>query len=209
MTEKTAHPVIKMLEPFSANEINQIPKGGLKLDYVGHAALTKRLLETDLEWSWEPFSIGVDGLPKLDEAGGLWIRLTVCGITRIGYGDAGNSKGTQAVKEAIGDALRNAGMRFGAALDLWHKGDLFDLADSRGDNKNEQYKKEPRKPLSVVRTLTPEQLVRLEGILKLIGETNDVENLRIVWNQEKDFLDDRVAGTTLKDALNKRVQELS
>ena len=209
MTEKTAHPVIKMLEQFSANEINQIPKGGLKLDYVGHAALTKRLLETDLEWSWEPFSIGVDGLPKLDEAGGLWIRLTVCGITRIGYGDAGNSKGTQAVKEAIGDALRNAGMRFGAALDLWHKGDLFDLADSRGDNKNEQYKKEPRKPLSVVRTLTPEQLVRLEGILKLIGETNDVKNLRIVWNQEKDFLDDRVAGTTLKDALNKRVQELS
>jgi hypothetical protein len=209
MTEKTAHPVIKMLEPFSANEINQIPKGGLKLDYVGHAALTKRLLETDLEWSWEPFAIGADGLPKLDEAGGLWIRLTVCGITRIGYGDAGNSKGTQAVKEAIGDALRNAGMRFGAALDLWHKGDLFDLADSRGDNKNEQYKKEPRKPLSVVRTLTPEQLVRLEGILKLIGETNDVENLRIVWNQEKDFLDDRVAGTTLKDALNKRVQELS
>ena len=209
MIEKTAHPVIKMLEPFSANEINQIPKGGLKLDYVGHAALTKRLLETDLEWSWEPFAIGADGLPKLDEAGGLWIRLTVCGITRIGYGDAGNSKGTQAVKEAIGDALRNAGMRFGAALDLWHKGDLFDLADSRGDNKNEQYKKEPRKPLSVVRTLTPEQLVRLEGILKLIGETNDVENLRIVWNQEKDFLDDRVAGTTLKDALNKRVQELS
>ena len=209
MTEKTAHPVIKMLEPFSANEINQIPKGGLKLDYVGHAALTKRLLETDLEWSWEPFAIGADGLPKLDEVGGLWIRLTVCGITRIGYGDAGNSKGTQAVKEAIGDALRNAGMRFGAALDLWHKGDLFDLADSRGDNKNEQYKKEPRKPLSVVRTLTPEQLVRLESILKLIGETNDVENLRIVWNQEKDFLDDRVAGTTLKDALNKRVQELS
>ena len=209
MTEKTAHPVIKMLEPFSANEINQIPKGGLKLDYVGHAALTKRLLETDLEWSWEPFAIGADGLPKLDEAGGLWIRLTVCGITRIGYGDAGNSKGTQAVKEAIGDALRNAGMRFGAALDLWHKGDLFDLTDSRGDNKNEQYKKEPRKPLSVVRTLTPEQLERLEGILKLIAETNDVENLRIVWNQEKDFLDDRVAGTTLKDALNKRVQELS
>ena len=26
--------------------------------------------------------------------------------------------------ELIGDALRNAAMRFGAALDLWHKGDL-------------------------------------------------------------------------------------
>ena len=74
--------------------------------------------------------------------------------------------------------------------------------------KVERYEKNPPK-LKAVRTLTPEQLVRLEGILKLIGETNDVENLRIVWNQEKDFLDDRVAGTTLKDALNKRVQELS
>ena len=29
-----------------------------------------------------------------------------------------------AMKERIGDALRNAAMRFGAALDLWHKGDL-------------------------------------------------------------------------------------
>jgi hypothetical protein len=28
------------------------------------------------------------------------------------------------MKERIGDALRNAAMRFGAALDLWHKGDL-------------------------------------------------------------------------------------
>jgi hypothetical protein len=28
------------------------------------------------------------------------------------------------MKERIGDALRNAGMRFGAALELWHKGDL-------------------------------------------------------------------------------------
>ena len=28
------------------------------------------------------------------------------------------------MKERIGDALRNAAMRFGAALDLWHKGEL-------------------------------------------------------------------------------------
>ena len=208
MTEKITNPVLKMLEPFSPNEINQIPKGGLKLDYVGHAALTKRLLETDLNWSWEPFAIGEDGLPKLDERGGLWIRLTVCGITRIGYGDSGNSKGTQAIKEAIGDALRNAGMRFGAALDLWHKGDLFDLTNSRGDGERVETKSS-KASLYAVRTLTPEQLERLEGILKLIGEINDVSDLRFIWNQEKDFLDEKVAGTTLKDALNKRVQELS
>ncbi len=60
----------------------------------------------------------------LDRNGGLWIRLTVLGVTRLGYGDAEGKTGGNAIKEAIGDALRNAAMRFGAALDLWHKGDL-------------------------------------------------------------------------------------
>ena len=45
-------------------------------------------------------------------------------LTRIGYGDAGQKKGGDAMKERIGDALRNAAMRFGAALELWHKGEL-------------------------------------------------------------------------------------
>jgi hypothetical protein len=75
--------------------------------------------------------------------------------------------------------------------------------------KVERYAKEPRKPLSVVRTLTPEQLARLEGILSLIAETNEVEKLRVIWNDEKDFLDVKINGTTIKDALNKKVQELS
>lgn len=94
------------------------------LDYVGHAALTDRLLDCDPEWSWEPVGFGADGLPAIDRNGGLWIRLTVCGMTRLGYGSADGKTGGDAVKELIGDALRNAAMRFGAALDLWHKGDL-------------------------------------------------------------------------------------
>src|SRR6185312_4603857 len=60
----------------------------------------------------------------LDRNGGLWIKLTVCGVTRYGYGSADGKSGGDAMKEMIGDALRNAAMRFGAALDLWHKGDL-------------------------------------------------------------------------------------
>jgi hypothetical protein len=94
------------------------------LDYVGHAALTDRLLDADPNWTWEPLSITTEGLPALDKDGGLWIRLTVCGVTRLGYGDAQGKSGGDAMKERIGDALRNAAMRFGAALDLWHKGDL-------------------------------------------------------------------------------------
>lgn len=94
------------------------------LSYVGHAALTDRLLDVDPFWSWEPLAINEHGLPLLDEDGGMWIRLTVCGMTRLGYGDAQNKLGPNATKERIGDALRNAGMRFGCALELWHKGIL-------------------------------------------------------------------------------------
>ena len=114
----------RLREPFPANQISYLPKGGVKLAYVGHAALTDRLLDTDPAWSWEPLALDAKGLPALDDIGGLWIRLTVCGVTRLGYGDAGTKKGGDAMKERIGDALRNAAMRFGAALELWHKGDL-------------------------------------------------------------------------------------
>jgi len=120
----TLHGLALLRDAFPANQISYLPKGGVKLAYVGHAALTDRLLDADVAWSWEPLSIGSNGLPVLDETGGLWIRLTVCGVTRLGYGDAGAKKGGDAMKERIGDALRNAAMRFGAALDLWHKGEL-------------------------------------------------------------------------------------
>lgn len=132
-------------EPFPPNQISKLPKpykkdspkgncdvcGGyhglpaVHLDYVGHAALTARLLDADPAWMWEPVGFDDKGLPALDPSGGLWIKLTVCGVTRFGYGDAQGKTGPDAMKERIGDALRNAAMRFGAALDLWHKGDLY------------------------------------------------------------------------------------
>ena len=103
------------------------------LDYVGHAALTDRLLDCDPNWNWEPVSLDENGAPRLDNNGGMWIRLTVCGQTRLGYGHADAKKGGDAIKEVIGDALRNAAMRFGAALDLWHKGDLHKIDGPTGE----------------------------------------------------------------------------
>lgn len=99
------------------------------IPYWGHADLTNRLLEVDPEWTWEPLSFDEHGLPAFDRNGGLWIRLTVAGVTRLGYGDAQGKSGPNAVKEAIGDALRNAGMRFGAGLELWSKSDLSAAVD--------------------------------------------------------------------------------
>lgn len=110
-------------------------KDVVHLDYVGHAALTDRLLDADPNWSWEPVAFR-DGLPAFDQTGGLWIRLTVCGVTRLGYGHAAGKPSQDPgarEKEVIGDALRNAAMRFGAALDLWHKGDLHGDAEADTD----------------------------------------------------------------------------
>jgi hypothetical protein len=125
----------------------------IHIDYVGHADVTSRLLEADEGWSWEPQARDIDPAvlaaavaagpdvirlvlenapPKydLDERGnpvGLWIRLTVGGQTRPGYGSCPSGQG-DAVKVLIGDALRNAAMRFGVALALWAKGDRADPA---------------------------------------------------------------------------------
>lgn len=88
------------------------------LDYVGHAAVTDRLLSVDPQWSWEPMATDERGLPALDSKGNLWVKLTICGVTRIGVGDGASAK------EVVGDALRNAAMRFGVALDLWSKEEL-------------------------------------------------------------------------------------
>lgn len=137
-------------EPFADHQVSKLPKATCKqedyrnltkgtctvcggyhattrtihLDYVGHAAVTDRLLSADPNWSWEPLTFAADGTPMVDKDGGFWIKLTVCGMTRLGYGDAGGKTGNNAMKERIGDAIRNAAMRFGVALDLWHKGEL-------------------------------------------------------------------------------------
>jgi len=131
-------PLARLREPFPPNVVGQLPKpykadsqkgqcnecGGyhglpaVHLDFVGHAAVTDRLLSVDPAWTWGPLALDAAGLPALDRSGNLWIRLTVCGVTRLGVGDG------KSMKEIIGDAIRNAAMRFGVALDLWTKDEL-------------------------------------------------------------------------------------
>lgn len=100
---------------------NKITTAHLHLDYVGHADVTDRLLQVDPAWTWEPVGTDPHGLPALDANGGLWLRLTVCGASRLGYGHADGKRGGDAIKEAIGDGIRNAALRFGVAIDLWRK----------------------------------------------------------------------------------------
>jgi hypothetical protein len=108
-----------------AEMVDVIPKGGVELKYLGHAATTRALLECDPTWWWEPMAFDADGLPLLvtDDQGrpiGLWGYLHLCGVRRPGYGSCLPGK-SDAVKELVGDFLRNAGMRAGIGLDLWKK----------------------------------------------------------------------------------------
>lgn len=37
--------------------VGKLPRGGTQLDFVGHADITKLLIEIDPLWSWEPLDI--------------------------------------------------------------------------------------------------------------------------------------------------------
>ncbi len=103
----------------------------IHLDYVGHADVTGRLLEADPEWTWEPVALDQFNQPVITETVDgknwrLWIYLTVGGVTRRGVGTVPrevrtNTPTAEVEKQLISDALRNAAMRFGVALDLWSK----------------------------------------------------------------------------------------
>lgn len=120
----TPEQAAKLREPFPKSAISTLPKAGITLSYIGHAAVTQRLLEIDPSWSWEPVAFDDRGLPAFDDKGGLWIRLTVCGVTRYGYGEPQGSDHFDKIKGAIGNAIRVAAMRFGVGLDLWSKEEI-------------------------------------------------------------------------------------
>lgn len=94
----------------------------IHIDYVGHAEVTDRLLDVDPFWDWEPIGPVHDPFVRNanGQAVGLWILLTIAGVTRRGYGSC-RAGASEAEKELIGDAIRNAAMRFGVALDYWKK----------------------------------------------------------------------------------------
>ena len=111
----------KLRAPFPDSAIEHKNMGNRSFAYINHAVVTDRLIEVDPAWYWQPISVDPStGMPLLDDNNGLWIRLTICGVSRIGYGASEpHQKGADAIKTAISDAIKNAAMRFGVALDLW------------------------------------------------------------------------------------------
>jgi hypothetical protein len=144
---------------------NRISEAHVHLEYVGHADVTRRLDAVDPYWYWRPaykhvapeamlaaiatgnteiLNTVIDNAgPLLDEFGGMWIDLVVHDdngreVWTVGYGDAEGKQGPSARKELIGDAIRNAAMRRGVALDLWSKHDRLEsqAREARQDSQN-------------------------------------------------------------------------
>jgi hypothetical protein len=231
MTE-TTDALLKLLEPFPAEQVGKLPRvtckdcsdykvncskhqrakcdvcGGfvstkhIHLDYVGHADVTRRLLETDPAWDWEPLAEDENGLPIFDTDAkdnpvGLWIKLTVLGVTRRGYGSCPSGQ-NDAVKVLIGDALRNAAMRFGVALDLWAKGDRADpSAENAVHAGGQAARRRPTPaPASVVATETDWKWAnRFETRAAAAGSQGELKGL---W--EELVLKHQTGGITQSDA---------
>lgn len=146
---------------------NYLTSGHIHIEYVGHAEATDRFLDADLTWTWRPMAFTPEGLPLFDEFGGLWMYLTIAGVERIGYGDSAGKRGANAIKEAIGDALRNSGMRFGVGLDQWAKSDLHASKDER------QAEADAGEPPAEAQPASSEQI---NSILIALGEVRGIRD---------------------------------
>ena len=102
--------------------VGKLPRGGITLDFVGHAEINRILIDIDPMWEWSPVEF-VNGRPAIHEVNGMavmWGKLTILGKTMLGVGSARSDK-ADLDKELVGDFLRNASMRFGICLSLWSK----------------------------------------------------------------------------------------
>ena len=173
--------------PFPKEQIQKLSTGGLQLDYVSHAWVTDRLLQVDPAWGWKPLAFTDAGLPAFDSNGGLWIELTVCGVTRYGYGEPQGRDKFDQTKGAIGNAIRNAAMRFGVALDLWAKEQPAPVETKPTPKATKTLSTATQKMIERINTAG--SLVELSEVVPLIqgGDFTETEkrNLRLIFNNKK------------------------
>jgi hypothetical protein len=110
--------------------VGKLPKGGMQLDFVGHADTQKALSEIDPTWSMEPVAFDEFGLPAFRVENGMahmaaW--MTLLGVRRLGVGSVMHNK-PDLYKELLSDALRNCAMRHNVYLSLWTKSEWDDVS---------------------------------------------------------------------------------
>lgn len=119
----------------------RVTEAHLDLDFVGHAAVTLRLLEVDPHWAmvFVPHKLYDDlGLPNPGQAG-AWIVLRVLGKPQYGIGETEGTQleGGNAIKALVSDCIKNASMRFGVAIETWSKEDLAAERSAEAEQRDE------------------------------------------------------------------------
>lgn len=163
--------------------VGKLPKGGQSLSFVGHADITKMLIEVDSEWTWEPVAFDANGLPAYRVENGMahmagW--LTVQGVRRLGIGSVVHNK-PDLLKELVSDFIRNSAMRFGICLSLWTKQEWDDHSQPVVAPAPKAVKAEPvgDAPLS------QEQIEQFIAACEKAGFTPEVvaENAKVNWGK--------------------------
>lgn len=172
------------------------------LDFVGHADITRILLEIDPHWRWVPIA-WENGRPAIHVENGMatmWGELTLLGQARLGVGSVEAHK-ADLDKELVGDFLRNAAQRFGICLSLWSKSEWEDQeteAPAAAPARRTAPKKEPAATAGPETKLTKTQLTQFvqacakanldheqiadeAGVELMQATVGDLEKLRAVF----------------------------
>lgn len=185
--------------------VGKLPKGGATLDFVGHADVTKMLIEIDPMWSWEPVAFDADGLPAYRVENGMahlagW--MTIHGVRRLAIGSVQHNK-PDLLKELASDLIRNGAMRFGVCLALWTKQEWHDIDApvAAPAPKKTPAKKEPAETAGPDTKLTkvqlaqfvqactkanldPEEIAAEAGVELMQATVGDLEKLRTVFKSK-------------------------
>jgi hypothetical protein len=170
-TNQPVNPLADILTKYAVPDpkiVGKLPKGGTQLDFVGHADITRILLEIDPAWRWVPIAWD-NGRPAIHVENGIatmWGELTILGHARLGVGSVRADK-QELDKELVGDFLRNAAMRFGICLSLWTKQEWEDLGGkpsnvvttrATGQAQQRNISSQPAEPVDTDAPLTQEQI---------------------------------------------------
>jgi hypothetical protein len=169
--------------------VGKLPRGGITLDFVGHAEITRILIDIDPMWSWEPCG-WVNGRPAITETNGMatmWGNLTILGKSMLGVGSVRADK-PDLDKELVGDFLRNASMRFGICLSLWSKSEWEEPATPAPKPAGvvSQENIERFKAACKEANLDPNDVAKQAGVLLIGLKDTDMAKLRDTFKQMKE-----------------------
>ena len=169
--------------------VGKLPRGGITLDFVGHAEINRILIDIDPMWNWSPVEF-VNGRPAITETNGMatmWGHLTILGKTMLGVGSVRSDK-PDLDKELVGDFLRNASMRFGICLSLWSKSEWEEhpVAAPKPAGVVSQENIDRFKTACKEANLDPNLVAKEAGVLLVGLKDTDMAKLRDTFKKMKD-----------------------